>query len=464
MNLSIILTVILIFSALLLILFCAFFSARLAQIKGRSRIWGALGLLLNVLGLIIVCFLPSKRSDNMNTNPITHFISKLPSLSRKTIAITAAIAAAVVLTVIAYDNIPKLWENWKYAQSTTEQNKSEYEQSYMITENVQKIFTGSETTYAISDTGNLYCWGKQLPPQLEGEDLGIIYKNVKKASSNEHVCYILDNNGDLYAIGDNSTGLIPSAEKTVTEFTQVASNVKDFSLSETTLGIIKTDNKLYMYGNNSFGQLGTYSTSPVEKPTAILGNVTAVYCESGFTVALQKSGDAVAFGYNKYGQFRKSEAIFTSPTVIKTNVKQIAAGDDYVLLLDKNGEVFACGNNTYGQLGNGTNSKSTEFVSILKNIVSISAAKHSSYAVSESGELYAWGQNTVGQLGNGNTDDQNVPTVTYSDTAEVSASGLHTVITTSQGDILSTGYNSCNQLGKGGSRDSFSKLVTIKVR
>lgn len=464
MNLNILLTIVLVFAALLLILFCAFFSARLAQLKGRSRAWGILGLFFNVLGFIAVCFLPSKRTDNMNTNPILHFSSRLPSLSKKTIGIVIGVGIAAVLTVLAYDNVPKFIENYKYSKAITEKTLSEYEQPYMITGQVERIFASDESTYLTSTDGDLYCWGKQLTAPIEEGKKGVIYKNAKKAVSTDTLLFVLNNKNELYVIGDNSKGLAP-VEKTVLEkFTLVESNVIDFSVSEKTLGFIKNNNKLYMYGNNAYGQLGTYSTAPVDKPVAVLGSVAEIHCEADYTVALQQSGDAVAFGSNAYKQFGKSEEKFTSPVVIKNNVAHIAAGDDFILLTDKNGELFACGNNNYGQLGNLTNEKSETFISILKDVKSVYASKRSAYALSNNNELYSWGQNNVGQLGTGNTHNLNTPTVCAQNVEDVAISGLHTVIITTENDVLSTGYNNFDQLGKGKTRDSFSTQVTVKAK
>ncbi len=454
-----------IFLALIEISFCAFFSSRLAQIKGRSRAWGIFGFFFNIIGFIIVCFLPSKRTDYMNTNPITQLTSKIPAISKNTIYISSGILLAIVLTIVAYDNIPSIIQNYKYSKEITSQNKSDYEQATSVSGEVESVFTGLESTFVLTTNGDVYCFGKQHSPQIENAPTGVIFQNAKQISANEDICFILDNKNRLYAIGNNKNKLIPiktPEEDTKSEFKLVSENVLDFSISETTVGIIKTDNKLYMYGNGVFGQLGTYNNENQSSPVSVLGNVISVKCEASFTVALQKSGEAVAFGENTFHQFGKEGKSFNSPTVIGNNISQIAAGDNYIMLLNKSGEVTVCGGGEYGQLGNLANNNITSFTAVYTNAKQISAAKKSSYILTNSNELYVFGQNTVGQLGTGSTDNINTPTLAATEVFDFEASGLHTVILTESGEVKVCGYNNCGQLGKAKSTTEFSTLVTIK--
>lgn len=458
-------TIACIFFALILIIFCAHFAARLAQLKGRSRLWGLLGLLFNIVGLIIVSFLPSKRKDSINTNPVKSLISTIPALSRKTIYIAIGIVCAVIITVIAYDNIPTMIENHKYSQQVTNSTQSEYKQSTTLSGELENIFTGSEVSFAVTKNSDVYCIGKQFAPQLEGQADGIIYSGAKKVFENNHACYILDNSGKLFIlekIEKEITEETEQEEPTLPEFKLITDNVIDFSVSETTLGLIKSDNKLYMSGNNAYGQLGTGNKEVTKGLVAVFDNVEKVDCESTFTVALTKNGDAIAFGSNAYGQFGKEEPEFLKPIVIANNIKQVEAGDDFILLLNKNSEVSACGNNDRGQLGNGTTDSNVVFSVILKDIKEIQAAQKSAFALSQNNELYAFGLNFSGQLGLGLNSSILTPTVTEKDVEKFSTSGQHTLIIKSNGKVYATGYNNYGQLGKANSGGKFDTFVIVK--
>ncbi len=461
LNINVGITVAILFTLATIVIFCSYFSARLAQLKGRNKVWGILGLLFGIFGLIIVCCIPSKRKDNLQTNPIASLFSKMPPLSAKTAIIVICICSVTIITFIVYDNVPTLIDNYKYSQKIIQQNNSEIVQQTSISGEVNDIFVGSESTYIILSNGDVYCFGKQLSDVTDKEK-NIIYSNAKKVLSNNELIFILDNNNCLYAKGNNRSKLINIENENVEEFTLIAENVTDFSLSESTLGIIKTDGKLYMCGENNYGQLSTYNHEFKANPIPVLGSVKSVHCESTFTVALQKSGDAVVFGNNSNGQFGIEGDSFFSPNAIQHNVIDIAAGDNFILLLKENGELISCGGNEFGQLGNTTNASSAIFAPIMQNVKTISAAKGSAYAITNEGDLYAWGLNNLGQLGIGNTDNVNTPTPSVNNVKSVKTSGLHTVIITTENKILSVGNNTYNQLGKGSSRTTFSELVSIK--
>ena len=305
--------IIFIFLALVTMLFSTFFSARLAQLKNRSRAWGILGFMLNIVGLIIVCFLPSARSDGLETNPLKSAASHLPALSRKTIAAAALIVAAAIVTVIAYDHVPDMIQNHKYSRQQLAEAEQGEEQARIISAVIADVSIGTDSTYAIAENGDLYCWGVQLCPQIEGKERGVIFENAEKASSTGGTLFVLDGGGKLYGVGDNTHGQIPVPETEVTEFTLISEDVKDFTVSETGLGYVKSNGKLYTCGENAFGQLGTYDTQKVTEPTAVIGNVKKVCMEADYTLVLQNDGEAVAFGSNTFGQFGVEGTSFLTP-------------------------------------------------------------------------------------------------------------------------------------------------------
>lgn len=449
-----------VFVWLLITLFCTSFTASLAQLKGRSRKWGAVGFLLGIIGLIIVSFLPSRREDSVQTNPIKHIISKMPSLSRKTIGVIAGLAGAAVLAAVLYDIVPVFVQNYRYERRVTKENMNTA-QPKQIDFAPTDFYVGSESSYVLSENGTVYCFGRQLPASVT-EDSSVVYEGAKKIQSTDKVCLVLDGEGRLYGMGDNTFLQLPGVADSTDTFVLISENVADFSLSETTVGFIKTDNKLYMYGDGAHGQLGTYSNVDVAEPTAVLGNVTQVVCEATYTLALQSTGDAVVFGANDFGQLASAEPQLNHPVAVMSGIQKIAGGDGFTLLLDSAGNVFTCGANDCGQLGNGTNESGTQLTQVMTGVTDIAAAKKSAFAINKSGELYAWGQNTVGQLGCGNEKDQNLPVKTADNVKSVKTSGLHTVILTNDGELLSSGFDNCGQLGRGDARCEFSQLVTIK--
>ena len=459
---SIGLIILTVFLIMLSVIFCAFFSSRLAQLKNRSKAWGLLGFFLNFVGLIIVCFLPSKRKDNLPTNPISYMISKLPSPSRKTIGLLIGIAAVVVLTLLAYDNIPIWIQNYKYSRQILDQTQTEYVQPYIIDAEISEICVGSDSSYAISSQGDVFCWGRQLSPPLDEQQKGIIYKSAKKVASTQNVIYILTNDNELFVKGSDNYHTFADAQEESDQFKLVSDDVTDFSISETTVGYIKTNGRLYMYGNNSFGQLGTGDSITPDKPESVLKNVKKVICEANFTIALDDSGTVYAFGANHSRQMGIDDQIIQSPTEIADNISDIACGDDFILLLSNDGSVLACGDNSYGQLGIVSEQPITNFTLVMSDVIKIDAAKRSCFAIKSNGELYAWGMNNVGQLGSKSTENILTPLLVETNILNVKTSGLHTLVLTDDHKINSCGYNNFSQLGKGESRDRFDAVTSVR--
>ena len=100
----------------------------------------------------------------------------------------------------------------------------------------------------------------------------------------------------------------------------------------------------------------------------------------------------------------------------------------------------------------------------MTGVSKIDPGKKSAFALNEHGELFAWGQNMVGQLGTKNEANQNLPVKVYENVTDFDTSGLHTVVTDNKGKAHSTGFNNCGQLGRGNARNSFSQLVTVKIK
>ncbi len=451
-----------VFLIMLSVIFCTFFSSRLAQLKNRSKAWGLLGFFLNFLGLIIVCFLPSKRNDTLQTNPVSYMISKLPSLSRKTIGLIIAVAVVIVITLVAYDNIPVIIQNYKYSRQILNQTQTEYEQPRIIEADISEICIGSDSTFAISSSGDVFCWGRQLSNPLEDQQRGVIYKSAKKVSATEKMIYILTDDNKLYAKGSDQYHGFDGNQENINQFKLISDDVYDFSISETTVGYIKTNGRLYMFGDNSFGQLGTDDRVKHDEPESVLRNVKKVVCEATFTVAINESGTAYAFGSNVNGQMGIYDPITDSPVEIANGITDIACGDDFILLLTNDGSVLACGDNSCGQLGIASDQPIVDFTSVMTGVSKIEAAKKSSFALKSNGELYAWGQNNVGQLGSKNTDNVLTPLLVETDILNVKTSGLHTVVLTTDKKINASGYNNFSQLGKGQSRDTFQAVTSIK--
>ena len=301
-----------------------------------------------------------------------------------------------------------------------------------------QVSAGYSHTIALTKAGQLYAWGRNDKGQLGIGNNGDKTKphsvtvplGVKKwtqVSAGVNHTVALTDAGQLYAWGLNDKGQLGTGnngDKTkphpvtvplgVTQWTQVSAGANH------TVALTETG-QLYAWGDDTDGQLGNGKSGtdktkphPVTVPLGVK-KWTQVSAGGRHTVALAKTGQLYAWGWNEYGQLGNGESGTDKDTPQKVKVTalpagtqwtQVSAGGSYTIALTETGQLYAWGYNQFGQLGNGkysvnTNSK-LEKVSLPAGteLKQVSAGTSHAVALTETGQLYAWGWNKYGQLGN----------------------------------------------------------------
>ena len=133
-----------------------------------------------------------------------------------------------------------------------------------ILENVKKYYTYESTYGAITENGDLYCWGKNSWGQA-GSDTGYyvekpikILENVKDVNIDDVKSIALTENGDLYYWGAKGNPNIPSEDNDdyQTIPVKVMDNVREAKVFYHTFAAITTNGDLYCWGYNTSGQTG----------------------------------------------------------------------------------------------------------------------------------------------------------------------------------------------------------------
>ena len=200
---------------------------------------------------------------------------------------------------------------------------------------------GGYHTVALTDTGQLYAWGsnddgqlgngksdsskKETEPQPVSLPEGVTSKKWTKVSAGSLHTVALTDTGKLYAWGRNISGQLGNGNNDnkntpqsitvtgVTQWTQVsASRYHTVALTDT--------GQLYAWGRNVEGQLGNGESGtsvktkttpqPVDLPTSATGSTqwTRVSAGDRHTVALSKAGQLYAWGHNGSGQLGNGES------------------------------------------------------------------------------------------------------------------------------------------------------------
>jgi len=232
----------------------------------------------------------------------------------------------------------------------------------------------------------------------------------------------------------------------------------------------------YCWGWNDRGQLGNGSRDNSSAPVAVQmpSGVTFVSVSGGgeFTVALDATGRAYAWGANGVGQLGDGSGNDSNiPVAVSmpagVSFTTISAGSRHALALATTGEAYAWGFNINGGLGdNSTINRDTPVRVHMPSGVQftgVSAGSDYSMAIASTGRGYGWGHNSFGQLGNGSTARRVTPGpvsmpsgVTF---AAISAGSVHTVALANTGDAFAWGNGADGQLGNGASSSNSTPLA-----
>ena len=293
-----------------------------------------------------------------------------------------------------------------------------------VSADVSAVAAGGYFSLALQN-GAVYSWGQGVDGEL-GNGTNSDHQTATAAlnlsggvTAIAAGCYhgLAIKNGGLFTWGYNSfgqlgdgTGASRSTPEAITNFGSGVTSIAGGYVHS----LMVQNGAAYAWGNDQFGELGNgVLTGFNANPTPIAVNnmssgVSMVAAGAYHSLAI-KNGGLFAWGYNVSGQLGDGSTSNRSAPVAVTNmtsgVTSVAAGYFFSLAV-KNGNVYAWGSNGDGQLGDGTQTDhlTPEEIapSILKNIISVTAATDSSYALSSDGSIWGWGYNGYGELAQGN--------------------------------------------------------------
>lgn len=431
------------------VVFFSFFTARIAQMKLRSPAWGTLGAVLGPVGMLAVCYLPSRRKDGKETNPIRSGFRALPGLSRKIFMVLVLLLALVLGVIYLIQAIPRWQENSNYEKSVGASVKDELQYVTSVKGEPQSVATGRDTTYLITAQGELYAWGYNYL-SLHQQDKGAAAGDVLGVAQMGREVYLLKKDRKLYKIDENG------------EQSQFADNVAKVACGPNFGCFLKTSGDVYVWGNNAYTQLGADGEAS-EKPLWISGSAQDISCGGRHLLILKKDGVVMGCGSNITGALGlKDETGNVALRQIATGCSAIAAGEDFSLILTKDGILKSSGSNDCGQLGRDTEEKdAAAFHEVATGVSAMGAGGKFGWYIAQE-NLFTWGQNHCGQLGLGHTQNVALPTKAMETASAASASADHLAVL-SNGRLFVCGDNSYGQLGRPGvSHLTPTAVVTIR--
>jgi len=351
----------------------------------------------------------------------------------------------------------------------------------------RNLAAGQYHSLYVENTGVSWTWGLNNAGQLGDNSITNRCTPVSVLGESKTFCQItaglshiaaIDNNGRAWAWGPGGAGQLGN-NSTASQTTPVSvlGATKTFckigSGNFHTVAIDK-NGQAWAWGQNNFGQLGDNTTAQRLTPVSVLG-ATKTFCQiaAGYyhNLAIDKNGRAWAWGYNRRGQLGNSSIIvkYTPVSVCgapKTFCQIDAGQEHHSVAIDKNGQAWAWGQNFGGALGNNGFASETTPVSVCgapKTFCQISAGYYYNLAIDKNGQAWAWGWNIYGNLGDNSTISKRTPVSVLGATktfCQICAGDYHSLAVDNNGLVWSWGYNYFGQLGD---NTTTSRITPVRV-
>ncbi|MCW2972280.1 MAG: repeat-containing protein [Thermoleophilia bacterium] len=356
-----------------------------------------------------------------------------------------------------------------------------------------KVVSGGYHSAGIKADGSFWMWGLDLEGQQGNGSVATADVNrpaalaipggVRQVALGRSTSYAISNNGKFYTWGKANEGAIaqplsPVVVHTPTEVTTLpAGGARQVVAGYRHAFVLMANGAVYSFGYDEYGQLGKGSTTSSGNPTPYLvtGMANARQLSSGRYTSFALLSDGSVVGTGKNSQAELGNGSTTAPAGAVVTIANHAGSIDlqtgayHTISVHADGNLYANGGNPEGELGQRADETATvnvstpELVQLVASpgtqplVVEISTGREHNVAVTSGGIAYTWGQGDDGQLGrvaNGGLTDRATPTVLMMGGApmlirNITLGGYNSIALTRDGTFYTWGNNVNGQLGNG---------------
>jgi alpha-tubulin suppressor-like RCC1 family protein len=301
----------------------------------------------------------------------------------------------------------------------------------------RQLVSGEYHTCALTNAGNVYCWGSNVDGQLGN--------------------------------GTNTKSLTP-VEVLNPAGTAPLSGIVALSAGQAFACALTGTGSVYCWGADQSGQLGNGTTNDngVNLPVQVIGLTNAVTIASGHyhTCAVTTAGAAMCWGDNDEGELGTQETNTDTPmqvTGLTSGVADVTAGSYFSCAVMTDSSAMCWGINALGA-GPSTSGSFTP-VSVLNpagtapltGALEVNGGYADACAIMTDQSALCWGENQDGEIGNGNDVNQTLPvqvtsvgsSSALSNVTQIAPGEYFTCVMVSSGAIQCAGTNGFGQLSDG---------------
>jgi alpha-tubulin suppressor-like RCC1 family protein len=354
---------------------------------------------------------------------------------------------------------------------------------------VRAIATGPRHACALTEAGDVLCWGNNefgqlgdgseansaLPVRVSGLGPGVLavaagdFYSCALTAARGVKCWGRNDSGQL---GD---GTLESRSSPV-NVVGLEARVTALSLATWHSCALTVAGQVKCWGSNGAGGFGngTYSSSPVPvAATSLTEPAVAIAAADWHTCALTSRGAVKCWGYNPDGELGDGTTSSSSRAIdvegLGTGVVALAAGRAHTCARLRTGEVRCWGRGDMDQLGNGiptVREVPTDVVGLGAGAIEVATAEHHACAVSADGTASCWGQNFSGELGDGTASSRSIASAVTgmgSPLIAIATGTTHSCAITQRNAVWCWGFGVYGQLGDGYKENRAEPVATMRL-
>ncbi len=291
-----------------------------------------------------------------------------------------------------------------------------------LTSEVRAVVSGKDHTCALTNQGQVKCWGANDSGQLgDGttknnsqpvDVVGLSSDIAALSAGQNHTCALMRQDGSVWCWGYNSNGQLGDGSNTSRNKPVTITNIKDVlavSAGGNHTCVLTQTRQVFCWGSNDSGQLGNGNNEDQPQPTQVAGlkDIQAIGEGSHYTCALTQDGKMLCWGANGGGQLgtgdQKDRLLPTPVQGLNANIHKIAVGYTHTCVITVDSQVYCWGANTQKQLGSDTNEQYSPLPILVSGLAGpvedVVVGSLHTCALLQNGNIQCWGDNQDGQLG-----------------------------------------------------------------